>query len=167
MIPKFKFYFYPFLKNLADRESCRLFDLARLVAKDLGLSEEDLSENTKSGRQSKHCSRVNYCASYLKKMKLVEAFSTGSYKITQRGKEVLKKYGANLTLSELRELPEYLATQINTENTDIVYVQSHKRGDRIIGPYTCNKKMLNAKNPNIIAGIHNIYREALAEKSKM
>ena len=65
-------------------------------------------------------------------MKLVEAFSTGSYKITQRGKDILVKYETNLTLSDLRELPEYLATQINANNTDIVYVQSHKRGDKII-----------------------------------
>ena len=165
MIPKFKFYFYPFLKNLAERESCRLYDLARLVAKDLGLNADDLSETTKSGRQSKHCSRVNYCASYLKKMKLVEAFSTGSYKITQRGKDILRKYGTNLTLSDLRELPEYLATQINANNTDIVYVQSHKRGDKIIGPYTCNKKMLNAKNPNIVSEIPNNYRKDLVEKT--
>ncbi len=84
------------------------------------MSNEDYNEYTKSGRVTKHFSRVNYCASYLKKMGLVEAFSVGSYKITTKGLEVLEKYGEDLTLDNLRELPEFIATQVNSENTNVV-----------------------------------------------
>lgn len=164
MIPKFKYYFFPFLKNLESRETCRLYDLSRYIGKDLNLKEIDMSETTKGGKQTKHSSRVNYCASYLKRMGLVKAYSIGSYIITQRGKDVLKQYGKNLTLESLRELPEFIATQINANNTDVVYVKSHKRGDKIISPYVCKKKFLNTKNPNIVNSISENYRDSLSEK---
>lgn len=164
MIPKFKYYFYPFLSNLEKRDTCRLFDLARYISQDLKLTGNDLSEYTKSGRVTKHSSRVNYCASYLKRMGLVEAFSVGAYKITERGREILEKYGKGLTLDSLRELPEYIATQINADNTDVVYVKPHKRGNKMIGPYICNKNLLKKKNPNIEKGIAESFRESLSDK---
>lgn len=166
MIPKFKYYFHPFLENLSNKGPCRLYDLARYISIDLKLTHTDLTEYTKGGKVTKHSSRVNYCASYLKKMGLVEAFSVGSYKITQRGKEVLDKYGKSLTLEQLRELPEFIATQINAENTDVVYVKSHKRGNKVIGPYICNKKLLKSKNPNIVSDIAETYRDTLLDNKE-
>lgn len=166
MIPKFKFYFFPFLKNLSQRGNCRLYDLSRYIGIDLKLTEGDLKENTKSGRITKHSSRVNYCASYLKKMGLVETFSVGSYQITEKGEMVLQKYGERLTLDSLRELPEFIATQVSSENIDLVYVKPHKRGSKIIGPYVCNKKLLNEKNPNIENGMMDSLRSKLEHSKK-
>lgn len=167
MIPKFKYYFFPFLNNLLLKGNCRLYDLSRYIGMDLHLSETDLTECTKSGRVTKHSSRVNYCASYLKKMGLVESFSVGSYKITDKGKEVLEKYGKNLTLDSLRELPEFILTQANPKNRDLVYVKPHKRGTKIIGPYICNKKLLNDKNPNVESGKIDSIRTALTDMEKI
>lgn len=164
MVPKFKYYFYPFLNNLIIHNSCRLFDLAIYISQDLKLTKKDLAALTKGGKVTKHSSRVNYCASYLKRMGLVETFSPGAYKITSKGIEVLNKYGKDLTLENLRELPEYILTQVKSEisgNSDLVYVKSHRRGNKIISPYICNKKFLNTKNPHI----ENIVSESFKEKS--
>ncbi len=90
MTPKFKYYFYPFLYNLKERETCRLYDLTRYIGQDLKLTDGDLEEYTKGGRVTKHSSRVNYCASYLKKMGLVETFSAGTYQITSVGRKYLR-----------------------------------------------------------------------------
>lgn len=166
MIPKFKYYFYPFLKNLAHKGKCRLYDLSRYIGADLNMSENDLMEKTKSGKMTKHSSRVNYCASYLKKMGLVETFSVGSYQITEKGEMVLKKYGERLTLDSLKELPEFIVTQISSDNPDLVYVKPHKRGSKIIGPYVCNKKLLNEKNPNIENGVMDSFRSKLGYSKK-
>ena len=166
MIPKFKYYFHPFLFNLKERGTCRLYDLTRYIGQDLKLTDSDLGEYTKGGRVTKHSSRVNYCASYLKKMGLVETFSAGAYQITQRGLEVLEKYGEKLTLESLRELPEFIATQVNASNTDVVYVKPHKRGNKMIGPYICNKNLLKSKNPNIVHSVSESYRESLNEKKE-
>ena len=165
MIPKFSFYFYPFLKNLDIRESCRLFDLCKYVGEDLQLTTSDLNEYTKGGKVKRHISRMNYCASYLKKMGLVENFSMGSYRITEKGRKILEKFGDKLSLSQLRELPEFIATQINAYNTDAVYVKPHKRGHKMIGPYICNKNLLRSKNPNIMPSVSDAYRESLTTEN--
>ena len=166
MVPKFSSYFYPFLKNLYLRGSCRLFDLCRYVGEDLQLSSADLNECTKGGRVKKHISRMNYCASYLKRMELVENFSTGSYRITEKGRDILEKFGDKLSLSHLRELPEFIATQINAYNTDAVYVKPHFRGGKYIAPYVCSKKNLNSKNENIEQTITDSFRGTLIEKQQ-
>lgn len=166
MIPKFSLYFYPFLKNLDIRERCRLFDLCKYVGEDLQLTTADLNEYTKGGKVKRHISRMNYCASYLKKMGLVENFSMGSYRITEKGRKILEKFGDKLSLSQLRELPEFIATQINAYNTDAVYVKPHIRGGKYIAPYVCSKKHLKSKNANIEQTITDSFRETLIEQKK-
>lgn len=147
MIPPFKYYFYPFLNNLEKRGTCRLYDLGKYIANDLNIARSDLFERTKSKRTTKHSSRLNYCASYLKKMKLVESTSTGVYVITSRGKEVLMKFGSKLSLDELRNLPEFIATQINTNKNDYVYVKPHIRGGRKINAYIIQRDKLKKDAP--------------------
>ena len=150
MIPPFTLYFYPFLKTLFDKGSCQLSDISMSVAKQLHITDADLQEMTKGGKQTKHSSRIYYCSSYLKKMGLVDAFSIGCYRITERGKDILVQYGENLDLNKLRELPEFVSTQVGkTNNANLVLVKAHKRGDKIIAPYICNSKNLKKDNPNI------------------
>lgn len=161
MIPKFKDYFYPFLKILKDKGCCRLYDLNMHIADFLKLTSEDLSEYTKGGSVSKHSSRVNYCASYLKKMGLVQTPTSGAYEITSRGKEVLKDMGDELSLSTLRNIPEFIATQVSAENEAAVYVKPHIRGGKFISAYVCNAKQLKEKNPNIEKKVINDYKQSL------
>ena len=149
MIPKFKFYFSPFLKSLAEHSPIRLCDLSTLIANELKISHSDLEEKTKGGKISKHSSRINYCAAYLKKMGLVESVSQGVYKISDRGIEVLAELNTQFTLDDLRALPEFIKSQVNPNNSNIVYVKQHIRGKKIIKPYFCNKVNLKAQNPNI------------------
>ena len=54
-------------------------------------------------------------------MKLVKSYSC-YYVITERDKEILKEYDSLLTISELRNLPEFIFTQINVTKDDYVYV---------------------------------------------
>lgn len=161
MVPPFKFYFYPFLNNLDKRGCCRLSDVANYIAKDIKLSKQDQQEMTRGGGVTKHLSRVNYCASYLKKMGLVESLSLGAYNITSRGKQILEEFGNKLTLNDLRNLPEFIATQVNESNVDYVYIKPHMRGDKLISAYFSKKDNVKSKNPNIEMGIIDTYREKL------
>lgn len=165
MIPRFKFYFYPFLYNLEKRGCCRLYDLGNYIAKYLKLTHEDINVRTKGGRTTQHLSRLNYCASYLKKMKLVESLSPGAYKITPRGREVLAEFGADLTLDDLRNIPEYLATQINATNDSFVYIKPHVRGGKKISAYVSKKTNFTKSNPNIEKGVSDSYRDSLKKNN--
>ena len=149
MIPKFSSYFLPFMKNLHEKDVCSIGALSKMVSADLHLSEEDLNEKTRGGSITKHKSNMNYCSAYLKKMGLIVKTGFGVYKITQRGIDVLDKYGEKLNLSTLRELPEYLNTQYNPNNKDVVMVMPHKKGDKMVGAYCCRKKLISKNNPNL------------------
>lgn len=164
MIPPFKYYFFPFLDFLNVKGRCRINNISNYIARALILTEDDKQELTKSGKITKHSSRVYYCASYLKRMKLVETVSSGVYTITERGKDVLKEFGPEMTLSDLRNLPEYIATQINATNDDFVYVKAHMRGGNKINAYVCNKKNLKSKNPNIDYNLIATFRKKISEK---
>lgn len=150
MVPKFSSYFYPFLKNLKEDEVCSLSVLSKLISTDFHLTETDLKEMTRGGAQTKHKSNLNYCAAYLKKMGLVETPKTGKYMVTPKGLQVLDKYGENLNLSTLRELPEFVLTQYNPNNKDMVVIKAHKNGDRMIGTYTCRKDSVSKSNPYLL-----------------
>ena len=166
MIPSFKYYFRPFLFNLKEKGSCRLYELGKYIAADLELTQADLQEYTKGGSISKHQSRLNYCASYLKKMNLIVNVSSGIYDITPRGKEVLDEFGEDMTLDDLRNLPEFIATQISATNENSVYVRPHIRGGKKISGYVSNKKNLKPNNPNIAAELSESYRKQLMIKDK-
>lgn len=149
MIPKFSSYFLPFMKSLYKNEICSLGALSKMVSDDLHLSEADMNERTKGGSVTKHKSNINYCAAYLKKMGLIEKVGHGVYKITQKGVDVLQTYGDKLNLSTLRELPEFIFTQYNPNNKDMVLVMPHKKGDKMVGAYYCNKRAISKNNPNL------------------
>lgn len=162
MIPPFKYYFYPFLSILKDKGQCRLYDLFGYIAKELNLTSDDIKELTKGGRTTKHHSRVNYCAAYLKKMGFVVADSPGAYRITDRGIQILNEFGIKLTLSDLRNLPEFLATQVNAENKDVVFVKPHiTKSGKFVNAYICNKKQLRKQNPNIAKEVTETFRKTI------
>ena len=165
MIPPFKYYFYPFLNILKKKGCCRLFDLIGYIAKELNLSNDDLKELTKGGSITKHNSRVNYCAAYLKRMGFVSSDSPGAYRITDRGILILKEYGAELTLTDLRNLPEFVATQVNANNSDVVFVKAHTtKSGKIVNAYICNKNLLKEKNPNIVKEVAESYRKSIKKE---
>ena len=120
-----------------------------MISRDLNLTESDLKEMTRGGSVTKHKSNLGYCAAYLKKMGLVEKIKHGVYKISPKGIQVLEKYGNELNLSTLRELPEFILTQYNPKNKDMVIVKAHKNGDKIVGAYLCRKENLSKNNPNV------------------
>ena len=149
MIPKFSSYFFPFMRIIKEKETCSLSTLSKFISEDLHLSDFDLKEMTRGGSLTKHKSNLNYCVAYLKKMGLIERLKQGVYKITPRGIQVLDIYKDKLNLSTLRELPEYILTQYNPKNKDMVIVKPHIKGNKMVGAYLCHKDSLSKNNPNL------------------
>lgn len=147
MIPAFKLYFYPFLLCLNDDEEKTLTRIAMFIADYFHLSNKDLNERTKRNSNTKHMSRVNYCASYLKRLDLVSSEKRGFYYITEKGKALLNQKGDSLTRDDLRFLPEYASMQNKRFSPDMVYVKEHYSKDgKIIPGYWCNIKNISKKN---------------------
>jgi len=78
------------------------------LAKELGLTEEDLREMLPSGVQPTFINRVGWASTYLKKAGLLEATRRGFYQITDRGRDLLKKQPKTINVKLLRQYPEFL-----------------------------------------------------------
>ena len=144
MIPPFKLYFYPFLLCLSNGNEEKLITIAQFIANYYEISGKDLKEKTKAGSTSKHKSRVNFCATYLKRLGYVKSRPIGMYTITEKGLIVLEEKGDKLTRDDLRILPEYIDMQINKSNPEMVYVKEHfnKKG-KYVPSYWCNINALS------------------------
>lgn len=99
----------PLLRYCADGKEHSKRDAVPALAKEFGLSAEELAELLPTGRQSKFDNRVGWAKSYLKQAGLLEITGRGIFRITSRGHEVLKKKPARVDMKYLEQFPEYVA----------------------------------------------------------
>lgn len=78
-----------------------------VLAKELGLTEEDIKEMLPSGMQSTFFNRVGWAATYMKKAGLLKATRRGFYQITALGEELLKKQPKSINVKLLKQYPEF------------------------------------------------------------
>ncbi|MGH9439689.1 MAG: restriction endonuclease, partial [Terriglobia bacterium] len=77
----------------------------------LGLTDEDLKEMLPSGAQGTFANRVGWAASYLKQAGLLESTRRGFYRISGRGKDLLKEKPARVDVTLLKRYPEFTEFQ--------------------------------------------------------
>jgi len=117
-VPAFQTWFLPVLKRLADGQVHTMSDLHGVLADELGLSDEDRSEQLASGRQLKYQNRIHWARSYLKAAGLLESPGRGQVQITERGRGVLAENPPELNVKYLRRYPEFLAFHTRTTASD-------------------------------------------------
>lgn len=140
MIPPFSDYFYPFLLIVKKNKEIKLSSVASGIAAHFNLTGDDVKVRTQGGRTTKHESRVNYCASYLKKMGLVTSSGYGVYNITNQGIDVLNKFGRKLSFSDLKTLPGYInVIASRNKGKDVVLIEAHTRNGSFVPPYFISK----------------------------
>jgi restriction system protein len=86
-------------------------EAVEVLAKEFGLTDEDLKEMLPSGIQSTFVNRVGWASTYMKKAGLLEATRRGYYRITSRGQELLKKQPKAINVKLLKQYPEFLEFQ--------------------------------------------------------
>lgn len=106
-VPDFQSWLLPLLKRLSDGEVYRMADLYELLSDDLGLSEEDKQERLPSGSQQTYMNRIAWARTYLKKAGLVASPGRSLVQITQRGRQILAQQPARISVSDLKQFPEF------------------------------------------------------------
>ena len=86
-------------------------EAVEVLAKELGLTDEDLKEMLPSGISSTFVNRVGWASTYMKKAGLLEATRRGYFRITPRGQELLKKQPKAINVKLLKEYPEFIEFQ--------------------------------------------------------
>jgi restriction system protein len=86
-----------------------LSDLRKRIADEFLLKEEERSERLPSGKQTVINNRVGWARTYLNKAGLLSIPTKGMVQITDRGREALNNGPARITVSWLKQYPEFAA----------------------------------------------------------
>lgn len=98
----------PLLQFAARKETeISTSEAVEVLAKELGLTEDDLREMLPSGVQPTFVNRVGWAATYMKKAGLLETTRRGFYQITDRGRDLLEKQPKTINVELLRQYPEF------------------------------------------------------------
>ncbi len=108
-IPDFQSIMLPLLLKASNGKEFSLKDYVVLLANDFQLSDEERNELLPSGRQARFNNCVSWAAIYLYKAGLLERLKRGQYKISTRGREVLRDNPGEINIKFLDRFPEFLA----------------------------------------------------------
>jgi restriction system protein len=108
-VPDYQSLMLPLLQFAARKETeISTSEAVEVLAKELGLTEDDLREMLPSGVQPTLVNRVGWAATYMKKAGLLETTRRGFYQITDRGRDLLEKQPKTINVELLRQYPEFL-----------------------------------------------------------
>lgn len=111
-VPDYQSLMLPLLRFAGEKKNeISTGEAVEVLAKELGLTEEDLKEMLPSGIQSTFFNRVAWASTYMKKAGMLEATRRGYYQITERGQELLKKQPKTINVKVLKQYPEFLKFQ--------------------------------------------------------
>jgi restriction system protein len=111
-VPDYQSIMLPLLQFAAQkRTETSTGEAVEALAKELGLSEDDLKEMLPSGIQSTFFNRVGWASTYMKKAGLLETTRRGFFQITDRGRDLLKKQPKTINVKLLKQYPEFIEFQ--------------------------------------------------------
>jgi len=107
-VPDFQTIMLPLLKVAEDGQEHSGHEFLDKLAEHFGLTDDELNELLPSGKQTRFYNRVGWARTYLIKSRLLEMPRRSFYKITERGKEVLKSDPSRIDMNYLKRFPEYI-----------------------------------------------------------
>jgi len=105
-LPGFQSFMLPLLEELLSSGELKVADLREKMRKRFDLQPEDVSQLLSSGRQTVFVNRVAWALVYLKQAQLISSPARATYRITNRGKELLQDPPDKLDVAFLRSFPE-------------------------------------------------------------
>ena len=110
-IPSYQTIMLPFLKFLSDGKEHQINEIEGFIESFFKLTDEERKKLLPSGKQIIIRNRVGWARTYLKKAGLIESPKRGSFKISQRGIDVLKEKLTEINVEFLERFPEFIEFQ--------------------------------------------------------
>jgi restriction system protein len=107
-IPDFQSIMLPLLRLAGDGKEHSTQEFSSKLAEAFSLTEQQLNELLPSGKQSTFYNRAGWARTYLSKSGLLEMTRRSYYRITTRGKDVLKNNPPRIDMKYLEQFPEYI-----------------------------------------------------------
>lgn len=118
-IPDYQAIMLPLLQYTKDEQEHSLRESIENLATFFKLTDQDKKQLLPSGQQATFDNRVGWASTYLKKAKLLDKTKRGYFKITERGKQVLKQNPFEISNNFLNSFPEFIDFKTNSKNQDI------------------------------------------------
>jgi restriction system protein len=109
MIPDYQTLMLPLLKFASDGEEHSLRESIEALSTSFELSNNDRTQLLPSGRQPVMDNRVGWARTYLAKAGLLEVTRRGHFRITERGREVLRENPEFINVRYLDRFPEFVS----------------------------------------------------------
>jgi restriction system protein len=108
-VPDFQSLMLPVLKRFADGTEQMPADIRGAMAEEFKLTAADLAVLLPSGKQATFSNRVAWSLGYLKQAGLLESPTRAHYRLTERGRELLKTQPDRIDISFLERYPDFQA----------------------------------------------------------
>jgi restriction system protein len=106
-VPPFQDFMLPVLEQAGDSQDYTVPKAIEYAAQRLHLTDDDRGELLPSGRKPRLNDRVSWAVVYLKQAGLLESAQWGVYRITERGRQVLKSKPARIDIKFLMQFSEF------------------------------------------------------------
>ena len=107
-IPDYQAVMLPLLLYASDGEEHSTRETIDTLASHFKLTEEERKVLLDSGQQTVFDNRVGWASTYLRKAGLLERTRRGYFRITPRGRDLLKQKPSTLSVKVLEQFPEFL-----------------------------------------------------------
>lgn len=107
-IPDYQTLMLPLLELAGDGKEHSLREVTDFLASRFSLTEEERRELLPSGKQRLFDNRVAWAKTYLSQARLLESAGHGRFRITGRGRDVLRRRPQRIDVTFLSEFPEFV-----------------------------------------------------------
>ncbi len=107
-VPDFQQFFRPTLEIMADGKVRKVDELEELLATHFRLTADDREEMLPKVKRTRLRSNILWTLTYLRQALLLESAGKGVNRITERGKDYVKRVPSRVGISELKEFPEFV-----------------------------------------------------------
>jgi len=124
-IPDFQTLMLPFLRFASDGNEHAMSEAREALAEQFGLTAEQRAALLPSGRQAVFDNRVAWAKVYLQRAGLLDSPRRGHFRISDRGREVLRDPPDRITIRYLERFPEFIEFRsVGKEKKEPVEVSS-------------------------------------------
>jgi restriction system protein len=117
-IPDYQTLMLPLLKIAGDGQQHSVREARELLADQFSLSPEERAQMLSSGQQAVLANRVGWAKTYLDQAKLLVSERRGVFRITDRGKEILRNHPERIDTQFLESFPEFIEFRQRRKTND-------------------------------------------------
>ena len=122
-IPTYEDLMLPMMKLIQDGKEYSLRTVEETLSKEFQLTDEERNRVLPSGKMTYIYNRIGWAKTSLKKAGLIEQTKTGSFKIANRGLEILKENPTRIDIKYLLKFPEFEEYQYGSKRESKQEVQ--------------------------------------------